>query len=56
MVTTSRNRYYLSREPSFYKPAVSFSINKSDIVTSVSQSLKDDTYKLLILKKTYTLF
>jgi N-acetyl-alpha-D-glucosaminyl L-malate synthase BshA len=34
----------------FYKPAVSFSINKSDIVTSVSQSLKDDTYKLLILK------
>ncbi len=30
----------------FYKPAVSFSINKSDIVTSVSQSLKDDTYKL----------
>ncbi|HEX8562117.1 MAG TPA: N-acetyl-alpha-D-glucosaminyl L-malate synthase BshA [Flavobacterium sp.] len=30
----------------FYKPAVSFSINKSDIVTSVSQSLKDDTHKL----------
>ncbi len=30
-----------------YKTAVSFSINKSDIVTSVSQSLKDDTYKLL---------
>ncbi|UOX32883.1 N-acetyl-alpha-D-glucosaminyl L-malate synthase BshA [Flavobacterium sediminilitoris] len=30
----------------FYKPAVSFSINKSDIVTSVSQSLKDDTYRL----------
>ena len=35
----------------FYKPAVSFSINKSDIVTSVSQSLKDDTYKLLNIKK-----
>jgi len=31
----------------FYKPAVSFSINKSDIVTSVSQSLKEDTYNLL---------
>jgi L-malate glycosyltransferase len=35
----------------FYKPAVSFSINKSDIVTSVSQSLKDDTYKFLDIKK-----
>lgn len=30
----------------FYKPAVSFSINKSDFVTSVSQSLKDQTYQL----------
>jgi len=30
----------------FYKPAVSFSINKSDVVTSVSQSLKDDTNRL----------
>lgn len=30
----------------FYKPAVTFSINKSDIVTSVSQSLKDDTLNL----------
>ena len=30
----------------FYKTAVSFSINKSDVVTSVSQSLKDETYKL----------
>ena len=27
----------------FYKPAVTFSINNSDVVTSVSQSLKDDT-------------
>ena len=35
----------------FYKPAVSFSINKSDVVTSVSQSLKDDTYKLLNIKR-----
>jgi N-acetyl-alpha-D-glucosaminyl L-malate synthase BshA len=30
----------------FYKPAVTFSINKSDVVTSVSQSLKDETLKL----------
>lgn len=30
----------------FYKPAVTFSINKSDIVTSVSQSLKEETLKL----------
>ena len=34
----------------FYKTAVSFSINKSDFVTSVSQSLKDATYKLLNIK------
>ena len=34
-----------------YKSAVSFSINNSDYVTSVSQSLKDDTYKLFNLKK-----
>lgn len=33
-----------------YKPAVSFSINKSDIVTSVSQSLKDDTLKQFNIK------
>jgi N-acetyl-alpha-D-glucosaminyl L-malate synthase BshA len=30
----------------FYKPAVTFSINKSDAVTAVSQSLKDDTLRL----------
>ncbi|MGG7035119.1 MAG: N-acetyl-alpha-D-glucosaminyl L-malate synthase BshA [Flavobacterium sp.] len=30
----------------FYKPAVTFTINQSDFVTSVSQSLKDDTNKL----------
>lgn len=29
-----------------YKPAVTFSINNSDVVTSVSQSLKDDTLRL----------
>lgn len=34
----------------FYKPAVTFSINKSDIVTSVSQSLKDDTLRLFDIK------
>lgn len=33
-----------------YKTAVSFSINKSDVVTSVSQSLKEDTYKLFDIK------
>ncbi|WP_299208673.1 N-acetyl-alpha-D-glucosaminyl L-malate synthase BshA [uncultured Dokdonia sp.] len=30
----------------FYRPAVSFSINKSDVVTSVSESLKTDTLRL----------
>jgi L-malate glycosyltransferase len=35
----------------YYKPAVSFSINHSDYVTSVSQSLKDDTYRLFDIKK-----
>ncbi len=34
----------------FYKPAVTFSINKSDAVTSVSQSLKDDTLRLFDIK------
>lgn len=34
-----------------YKPAVSFSINKSDVVTSVSQSLKDETYKFFNITK-----
>lgn len=35
----------------FYKPAVTFSINKSDYVTSVSQSLRDATYRLFDIKK-----
>jgi N-acetyl-alpha-D-glucosaminyl L-malate synthase BshA len=35
----------------FYKTAVTFSINKSDFVTSVSQSLKEDTLKLFNIKK-----
>ncbi|KVV15989.1 N-acetyl-alpha-D-glucosaminyl L-malate synthase BshA [Flavobacterium sp. TMP13] len=34
----------------FYKPAVTFSINKSDYVTSVSESLKADTLKLFKIK------
>lgn len=34
-----------------YKTAVSFSINKSDVVTSVSESLKQATYELLDIKK-----
>jgi len=35
----------------FYKPAVEFSINHSDVVTSVSESLKDDTLRLFDIKK-----
>ena len=35
----------------FYKPAVTFSINKSDVVTSVSESLKADTLRLFDVKK-----
>ena len=35
----------------FYKPAVTFSINKSDVVTSVSQSLKEDTNRLFDIKR-----
>lgn len=35
----------------FYKPAVSFSINHSDVVTSVSQNLKDETYRLFDIKR-----
>lgn len=35
----------------FYKPAVTFSINKSDAVTAVSQSLKDDTLRLFNIKR-----
>lgn len=35
----------------FYKPAVTFSINNSDFVTSVSRSLKEDTLKFFEIKK-----
>ncbi|MAZ27327.1 MAG: N-acetyl-alpha-D-glucosaminyl L-malate synthase BshA [Cytophagaceae bacterium] len=35
----------------FYKPAVTFSINKSDYVTSVSKSLKEDTLRLFTIKR-----
>ncbi len=34
----------------FYKSAVTFSINRSDAVTAVSQSLKDDTLRLFDIK------
>lgn len=34
----------------FYKSAVTFSINKSDVVTSVSESLKQDTLRLFDIK------
>ncbi len=34
----------------YYKPAVTFSINKSDAVTTVSKSLKDDTLRLFTIK------
>jgi N-acetyl-alpha-D-glucosaminyl L-malate synthase BshA len=35
----------------FYRPAVSFSINNSDIVTSVSESLKRDTLRLFDISR-----
>ena len=35
----------------FYKPAVTFSINKSDIVTCVSNSLRDDTREFFEIKR-----
>lgn len=35
----------------FYKPAVNFSINKSDVVTSVSHSLKRDTLAIFSIDK-----
>ena len=35
----------------FYKPAVTFSINKSDVVTSVSGSLEQDTLRLFDIKR-----
>lgn len=35
----------------FYKPAVTFSINHSDVVTSVSSSLKADTIRLFDVKR-----
>ncbi|UII76154.1 N-acetyl-alpha-D-glucosaminyl L-malate synthase BshA [Flagellimonas sp. HMM57] len=35
----------------FYKPAVTFSINKSDVVTSVSENLKQSTLKIFDIQK-----
>lgn len=38
----------------YYKPAVSFSINQSDAVTSVSNALKEDTYAYFDTQKEIT--
>ena len=35
----------------FYKPAVTFSINKSDVVTSVSEALKQNTLEIFDIEK-----
>lgn len=35
----------------FYKPAVQFSINQSNVVTSVSQSLKEDTLEIFDIRR-----
>ncbi|MEM9075496.1 MAG: N-acetyl-alpha-D-glucosaminyl L-malate synthase BshA [Bacteroidota bacterium] len=35
----------------YYKPAVTFSINKSDVVTAVSENLKQSTLKIFDIKK-----
>jgi len=40
----------VGRNPS-YKPAVTFSINHSDFVTSVSESLKRETIKFFVVRK-----
>ena len=40
----------VGRNPS-YKPAVTYSINQSDIVTCVSESLKHDTLKFFVVRK-----
>ncbi len=40
----------VGRNPS-YKPAVTFSINHSDFVTSVSESLKKETAKFFVVRK-----
>ena len=40
----------VGKDPSF-EPVITFCINQSDAVTSVSQSLKDDTYKYFPVKK-----
>jgi hypothetical protein len=40
----------LGKDPAF-EPVITFSINASDAVTSVSQSLKDDTLKNFHIKK-----
>lgn len=39
----------VGRDP-FFKPIITYSINQSNAVTTVSQSLKDDTYKYFNIK------
>lgn len=39
----------VGRDP-FFKPIITYSINNSDAVTTVSQSLKEDTYKFFNIK------
>src|SRR3978361_2075239 len=34
-----------------YSPVVTFSMNESDILTAVSQNLKDETYKNFVIEK-----
>lgn len=43
----------VGKNPS-YKPAVTYSINHSDIVTCVSESLKKDTLKFFVVRKDIT--
>ena len=52
MVTTLHGTYItLVGNHPFYKPAVTFSINNSDAVTSVSESLKQDTLNHFTIKR-----
>ena len=45
----------VGKEPEF-EPTISFAINQSDIVTSVSESLKKDTYNHFNVSKKFKLF
>ena len=47
---TSWNRHYSSWEGSSFEPVITFSINKSNAVTAVSNSLKEDTLNQFDIK------